>query len=56
MCGFGILVMFRMAVGLVVLVQLLGAVRALEFVAFTGNGGDGTNRGDQGEAFHRAGS
>lgn len=40
----------------VVFVQLLGAVRTFEFMAFAGNTGKGDGQNEQGEKFHRGAS
>lgn len=42
--------------GTMVFVKLLGAVGALEFMAFTGNTGEGEGGEEQGESFHRGAS
>lgn len=39
-----------------VLMELFGAVRAIEFMAFTGNTGKGDGQGEQGKKFHRRAS
>ena len=51
----GIIAMMLVTVA-VMLVQLLGAVRTLEFVAFAGNAQQGNGHQQQGEKFHRAAS
>lgn len=38
------------------LVQLLGSIRALEFMAFTGNTGQSNSHKKQGKEFHRRAS
>lgn len=42
--------------GRVVFVELLGAIRTLEFMAFAGNTGKGDGQNEQGEKFHRGAS
>lgn len=42
------------AAGRVLLMELLGAVRAFEFMAFAGNARQGHGHEKQGEKFHRA--
>lgn len=39
-----------------VLMELFGAVRAFEFMAFTGNTGKGNGQDEQGKKFHRRAS
>lgn len=47
---------FRMSAGSVVFVELLGAVRAFEFMAFAGDSGEGGGHDEQGKTFHRGAS
>jgi len=55
--GFFRIVMLRLAVAAgVVLMQLLGAVRTFEFMAFAGNTGKGNGQKEQREKFHRRAS
>lgn len=44
------------AVAAVVLVELFGSIRTLEFVAFTGGSGKCDGHQQQGKKFHRAAS
>jgi hypothetical protein len=42
-----------MTAGSVVFVELLGAIRAFEFMAFAGNTGENESREEHGRKFHR---
>lgn len=45
-----------MTAGSMVFVKLLGAVRAIEFMAFAGNSSEGDGHDEQGRKFHRGAS
>lgn len=48
---------FRIMAGSgMVFMELFGAVRAFEFMAFTGNTGKGDGQHEQGKSFHRGAS
>ena len=54
--GFLVVVMVRIPMAGVMLVELLGAIRPFEFMAFTGNAGQRDSHRKQGEKFHRGAS
>ena len=47
---------FGMSAGTVVFVKLLGAVRAIEFMAFAGDSSESNGHDEQGNTFHRGAS
>lgn len=52
----GVRAMFRgigVAAGAMVFVKLLGAIRAIEFMAFAGKSSEGDGHDEQGKTFHR---
>ncbi len=53
MSAFLVVVMLVVPMAGVMLMELLGAIRAFEFMAFAGNGGKGDGHEQQGEKFHR---
>lgn len=54
--GVLVVVMLRIPVAGVFLMELLGAIRPLEFMAFAGNAGQRDSHEQQGEKFHRGAS
>ena len=52
---FSVLTMFC-SVGTVVFMELLGAIRTFEFMAFAGDSANGDGNKEDGEKFHRAAS
>ena len=51
--AFFVVVMLVVPMAGVMLMELLGAIRTFEFMAFAGNGGKGGGYEQQGENFHR---
>ena len=51
-----VLVMLVVPVARVMLMELLGAIRPFEFMAFAGNAGQRDSHEQQGEKFHRRAS
>jgi hypothetical protein len=56
MTGVLLAVMLVIAMSGVFLMELLGAIRPLEFMAFAGNAGQRDSHQQQGEKFHRGAS
>ena len=56
MSRFFLIVMFVIPVSGVMLMELFGAIRTFEFMAFAGNPGKGDGQHEQREKFHRRAS